>query len=62
MLLRQPRRVQLLAKLAATLSFAAVALAATEADTWIAARAIQLLAERAVDEFGVVLERNNVHW
>jgi ABC-2 type transport system permease protein len=39
MLLRQPRRVPLLAgKLAATLSFAAVALAATEIVTWIAAR------------------------
>ena len=41
MLLRQPRRVRLLAgKLAATLTFAAVALAATEGVTWLAARAI----------------------
>jgi ABC-type transport system involved in multi-copper enzyme maturation permease subunit len=41
MLLRQPRRVRLLTgKLAATLSFAAAALAATEIVTWIAARAI----------------------
>ena len=40
MLLRQPRRVPLLAgKLAALLSFAAVALAAIEAVTWVAARA-----------------------
>ncbi|HET7487013.1 MAG TPA: hypothetical protein VFJ85_03735 [Acidimicrobiales bacterium] len=41
MVLRQPRRVALLAgKLAATLSFAAVTLAATEAMTWLAARAL----------------------
>jgi hypothetical protein len=41
MLLRQPRRVRLLTgKLAATLSFAAAALAATEIVTWIAARGI----------------------
>jgi hypothetical protein len=41
MLLRQPRRVRLLGgKLAATLSFAAVALAASEVVTWVAARAL----------------------
>ncbi|MCU1427898.1 MAG: putative transporter integral rane protein [Actinomycetia bacterium] len=41
MLLRQPRRVRLLAgKLAALLTFAAVALAATETITWITARAL----------------------
>ena len=41
MLLRQPRRVRLLAgKLAALLTFAAVALAATEAITWLAARVL----------------------
>jgi hypothetical protein len=41
MLLRQPRRVRLLAgKLAALLSFAAVALAATEGVTWLAARVL----------------------
>ena len=41
MLLRQPRRVRLLAgKLAALLSVAAAALAATEAITWLAARAL----------------------
>jgi ABC-2 type transport system permease protein len=41
MLLRQPRRVRLLAgKLAALLTFAAVALAATEGVTWLAARAL----------------------
>jgi ABC-type transport system involved in multi-copper enzyme maturation permease subunit len=41
MLLRQPRRVRLLAgKLAGMLSFAAIALAATEAMTWVAARVL----------------------
>jgi hypothetical protein len=41
MLLRQPRRVQLLAgKLAALLTFAAAALAATEAATWLAGRVL----------------------
>ncbi len=41
MLLRQPRRIRLLAgKLAALLSFAAVALAATEGVTWLAARVL----------------------
>jgi hypothetical protein len=41
MLLRQPRRVRLLAgKLFATLTFAAVALAATEALTWVAAHVL----------------------
>jgi hypothetical protein len=41
MLLRQPRRVRLLAgKVAATLTFAAIALAATEAVTWLASLAL----------------------
>jgi ABC-2 type transport system permease protein len=41
MLLRQPRRVTLLAgKLAAVLSFAAVTLAATEVATWVAGRVL----------------------
>ena len=41
MLLREPRRVRLLAgKLAALLTFAAVALAATEVTTWLAARVL----------------------
>jgi hypothetical protein len=41
MLLRQPRRVRLLAgKVAATLTFAAIALAATEGVTWLASLAL----------------------
>ena len=67
MLLRQPLRARLLAgKLAALLTYAAVTLAATEALTWVAARAglvrrcrasawTSLRAGRSLSDYGVVL-------
>lgn len=52
MLLRQPRRVRLLAgKMGALLAFAAVVLAVTEAFTWIAARLLAPSQDVATDDW-----------